>query len=139
MSERSLTIGEVAAQLGLRTSALRYYEEAGILPRAERVSGQRRYGPETVELLRLVRFCQGVGFSLAEVRELLRPATSRGAKQTWRRLVDAKLAEVTALIAHAEAVRELLEQSRDCDCLRIEDCSFVQAGAPGAPASARQG
>ncbi len=51
MVEPSLSIGEVAAQVGLRTSAVRYYEDAGLLPEPERVSGRRRYGPETVDRL----------------------------------------------------------------------------------------
>jgi MerR family redox-sensitive transcriptional activator SoxR len=126
VSEPSLTIGQVASQVGLRTSALRYYEETGLLPSAERVAGKRRYGPEAVELLRLIRFCQAVGFSLAEVRQLLAPPTARRAKETWRQLVDAKLIQLSALIDQAQAIRGVLEASRDCDCVTLESCSFLQ-------------
>jgi MerR family redox-sensitive transcriptional activator SoxR len=132
VSQSSLTIGQVASQVGLRTSALRYYEEAGVLPSAERVAGKRRYGPEAVELLRLIRFCQAVGFSLAEVRELLAPPTARRARETWRRLVDSKLTELSALIDHAQAIKGVLEASRDCECVTLESCSFLQ----GEPADA---
>lgn len=131
MSESSLSIGEVADRVGVRTSALRYYERAGLLPPAERVGGKRRYGPETVDLLLLIRFCQQVGFSLAEVSTLLtRPAARH--KETWRELVDAKLAQVDALIERAQAVKAVLHESRGCDCVNLAGCSFVRGAAPAA-------
>jgi MerR family redox-sensitive transcriptional activator SoxR len=124
--EASLTIGEVARQVGLRSSALRYYEEAGVLPPPERLAGKRRYSPEVVDLLLLIRFCQRVGFSLAEVRELLAAPGGRRAKERWRELVDAKLTEVDALIEQAQAMKRVLEESRDCDCVTLESCSFLK-------------
>jgi MerR family transcriptional regulator, redox-sensitive transcriptional activator SoxR len=125
--EQSLAIGQIASRAGLRTSALRYYEETGLLPLPERVGGKRRYGPETVELLLLIRFCQAVGFSLAEVRELLAPSPAGQAKETWRQLVDAKLTQITALIDQAQAIKGVLEQSRNCDCITLESCSFLRS------------
>ena len=124
--EPSLSIGEVAARAGLRTSAIRYYEAAGLLPAADRVSGRRRYDADVVELLSLIRFCQRVGFSLDEVRALLASPHGRAAKERWRQLVDGKLAEVQALIEQAEAVRALLEESRDCDCVALEGCRLLR-------------
>ena len=126
MTEATLSIGEVAERVGLNTSALRYYERAGLLPAAERVGGRRRYDPDTVDLLLFIRFCQRVGFSLAEVRELLSPASAKGAKAKWRELVDSKLEEVDALIEQAQAVKQLLTDSRDCDCVSLADCDFVR-------------
>ena len=130
MKQRSLSIGEVAARVGLRTSALRYYEEAGVLPPAERVGGKRRYPPEVVGLLLLVRFCQRLGFSLAEVRQLVGETTDPKPKVDWRRLVDAKIAEVDGLIEKAKAVRRVLEESRDCQCVSLESCSLLAADGP---------
>ena len=63
-----LSIGEVAATTGLRTSAIRYYEDAGVLPKPDRVSGQRRYDPDTVDRLMLVRFCSRLGMRLTDIR-----------------------------------------------------------------------
>jgi MerR family transcriptional regulator, redox-sensitive transcriptional activator SoxR len=125
-----LSIGEVARRVGVNASALRYYERAGLLPAPERVGGQRRYGPEAVELLLLIRFCQQVGFSLAEVGALLTPPTRKQTKERWRELVDAKLAQVDALIEQAQAVKQVLAESRDCDCVALDDCSFVKNAAP---------
>ena len=130
MSEATLSIGEVAGRVGLNTSALRYYERAGLLPPAERVGGQRRYTPDAVELLLLIRFCQQVGFTLSEVGELLTPPTAKGTKEKWRELVDNKVAQLDELIAQAQAVKEVLAEARDCDCVTLESCSFVKSAAP---------
>jgi MerR family redox-sensitive transcriptional activator SoxR len=125
-----LSIGEVAERVGLNASALRYYERAGLLPPAERVGGKRRYGPDAVDLLLLIRFCQDVGFSLAEVGTLLTPPTKEKTKERWRQLVDSKVTELDALIERAEAIKQVLAESRECDCVTLSDCSLVQdAGA----------
>lgn len=129
MTVASLSIGEVAERVGLNTSALRYYERAGLLPRAERVSGQRRYGPDAVTLLLWIRFCQQVGFSLSEIRALLETPTGKRTKEKWRELVDGKLAELDAVIAQAQAVQQVLVESRGCDCVSLDSCSFVMSAA----------
>jgi MerR family transcriptional regulator, redox-sensitive transcriptional activator SoxR len=121
----SLSIGEVAAATGLRTSAIRYYEDAGILPKPERVSGKRRYNGDTIDRITLIRFCRRLGMSLKDVRGLL--ATPRGsrAKDQWRRLVDGRLEEIGALITAARGVERILRESRDCDCVTLASCSFL--------------
>jgi MerR family redox-sensitive transcriptional activator SoxR len=122
-----LTIGEVAARAGVRTSALRYYEETGLLEPAARVSGQRRYEPSAVERLAVIRFCQGLGFSLTEVRELLTPPRGPAQKRRWRSLVDAKINELDAVLASTRAMRKILLVSRDCDCVDLEQCAALCA------------
>ena len=130
MSAATLSIGEVAERVGLNPSALRYYERAGLLPSPGRVGGQRRYGPDAVELLLLIRFCQRVGFTLAEVGALLAPPTRKQTRAKWRELVDTKITEIDALIEQAQAVKQVLAQSRDCDCVELSDCSFVMNAGP---------
>lgn len=125
MTKASLSIGEVAAATGLRTSAIRYYEDARILPKPERVSGKRRYNGDTIDRITLIKFCRRLGMSLKDVRGLL--ATPRGsrAKDQWRRLVDGRLEEIGALITAARGVERILRESRDCDCVTLESCSFL--------------
>ncbi len=125
-----MSIGEIAERVGLNASALRYYERAGLLPPAERVGGQRRYTPAAIELLLLIRFCQQVGFSLAEVGALLTPPTAEQTKERWRELVDSKVTQLDALIERAQAIKQVLAESRDCDCVTLADCSFVKSAAP---------
>lgn len=67
-----LTIGELAKQVGLRTSALRYYEQEGLLLPADRTdAGYRLYTPDSLDTIHLIRRAQRLGFSLAEIRTLL--------------------------------------------------------------------
>jgi len=121
-----LSIGDVAAATGLHASAIRYYEDAGILPKPDRVSGKRRYHPDTIDRLVLIRFCSRLGMRLADIRGLL--ATPRGtrAKEYWRRLVDGKLDEIAGLINAARGVERILRESRDCDCVTLESCAFLR-------------
>src|SRR5690349_11986056 len=66
----TLSIGEVARRSGLRTSAIRYYEEAGLLPDPPRANGRRQYDAGVLPRLALIAAAQGMGFTIAEIRTL---------------------------------------------------------------------
>src|SRR5687767_8726981 len=94
-TEAGLTIGAVARQAGLRTSALRYYESLGLLPAPRRVNGRRRYGPDALRQLQVLQFARRAGFTLAEMQTLFngfRPG--QPPKARFRRLAEHKLAEL---------------------------------------------
>lgn len=125
-----LTIGAVARRSGLRASALRYYESAGLLPAPRRVSGQRRYDAAVLERLAVIRVAQEAGFTIAETRTLLHgfaPDTPPPAR--WHALATRKLPEVEALIARAEGMKRVLEAGLRCECLTLEDCARAFDGA----------
>ena len=65
-----MTISQAAKRLGLRSSAVRYYEEIGILPAAHRLNGQRRYDEKVLYRLAVIQHAQRAGFSLTEIRQL---------------------------------------------------------------------
>jgi MerR family transcriptional regulator, redox-sensitive transcriptional activator SoxR len=122
--EATLSIGEVAARAGLKTSSIRYYESVGILPEPERVSGQRRYLPDVLGRLTVVAVAQEAGFSLAEIRELLDESDGGPPSQRLQALARAKLPEVEALIARAQAMKGWLEGRR---LLRVPDPRHLRA------------
>ncbi len=124
MSETEMTIGEVAKRAGVATSAIRYYERIGVLPPAERVSGQRRYGPETVERLATIGVAQRAGFNLGEIAQLLRGSENGEASVELRSLAQRRLPEVEALIERAGRMREWLEAAQECGCRTLEDCGL---------------
>jgi MerR family transcriptional regulator, redox-sensitive transcriptional activator SoxR len=126
-----LSIGEVAARAGLRTSALRYYEAEGLLPADARVGGRRRYAPEAVERLTLIRFCQALGFTLDEIRAILAPPRGPAQKARWRGLVDAKLADLAGAVERAEAMMAILRTSRECDCIDVQECAARASATMG--------
>ncbi|HYM43115.1 MAG TPA: MerR family transcriptional regulator [Steroidobacteraceae bacterium] len=118
-----MPIGKLARAAGLAPSAIRYYEKAGLLPRPVRQSGQRRYGAQTAARLRIIRLARAAGFTIAETRTFLSgfsPATTPAAR--WRTLAGRKLAELEAQAQRIARMRQLLESSFHCGCLRIEDC-----------------
>jgi MerR family redox-sensitive transcriptional activator SoxR len=112
------------------TSAIRYYERVGLLPPPERVSGQRRYGEETLGRLAFIAVAQNAGFTLREIRELVaRTDDEHDLAGPMRALSDRKLPEVRAAIERAEAMRSWLEVASGCDCASTDDCTlFAQPG-----------
>jgi MerR family transcriptional regulator, redox-sensitive transcriptional activator SoxR len=121
-----MTIGEVAKRAGLRASAVRYYEDVGILPPAARISGQRRYDETVLARLAVIRLAQEVGFSVAEIRALVDGSDTAGvASERWQEMARHKMADVDALLRRAERMRRLLEASLACGCLTLDTCQLV--------------
>jgi MerR family redox-sensitive transcriptional activator SoxR len=126
----SLSIGDVAKRTGIRTSALRYYEEAGILPAPARVSGRRRYDADTIHRIDVLRFAQQAGFTLEEIKTLFHGFGAETPLSTrWRSLAHAKLHELDLLTKRIRKMRRALELGLKCGCIRIEDCTLSPADA----------
>lgn len=122
----TLTIGQVATATGMRSSAIRYYETAGLLPRPVRAGGRRRYDADTIDRLLLIRFCRRLGFGLSDIRDVLAFGGRQSRRAAWRRQVDARLVEVRSLIRAAKGVERVLRESRDCDCVTLSSCRFLR-------------
>jgi DNA-binding transcriptional MerR regulator len=99
-----MKIGELSQHSGLAESAIRYYERAGLLPKASRGSnGYREYGEATLDQLRVIEIAKSLGFSLDALRVLL--------KLEGDALQDGLLHNITALLAENDkAMRALKEQ-----------------------------
>jgi MerR family redox-sensitive transcriptional activator SoxR len=120
MSDRLLTIGELARRAGVAASALRYYEELGLLPTTARISGQRRYPESAIGLVGFILLLRDVGFSLAEQKALM--ASRAVALDDWQRLARRKLAELDDQIAKAQAAREVIDHALRCPHDDIVEC-----------------
>ena len=107
-----LSIGELARRTSVAPSALRYYEDLGLMPAASRVSGQRRYPASAVDLVGVILFLRDVGFSLAEMKALL--ATRSRSPDGWRELVRGKLTELEEQISRAQVAKVALEHALRC-------------------------
>jgi MerR family redox-sensitive transcriptional activator SoxR len=119
-----LTIAEVAQRTGLKSSAIRYYEEFGILPPAIRVSGQRRYDQVALYRLAVVQRARQAGFTLDEIRTLFFGfEDGTRAEARWRQLADRKLTELEALAEQIRAMQALLNRMKiNCRCATLENC-----------------
>jgi DNA-binding transcriptional MerR regulator len=123
--DEQLTIGELASRTGVATSALRYWEELGLLPAPARVSGQRRYPPSAVGLVGVVLALRNVGFTLREVKAFI---ASRSAGDGWRELYQRKLTELDQRIAQAQVARSAIAHGLDCPHKDIFECSNFATG-----------
>ena len=105
-----LTIGELAQRAGVARSALRYYEELDILRPNDRRSGQRRYDEAAVALVGAILLLREVGFSLNQIREIMRPASASGSA-AWRDVAAGKLKDLDDRIERAKAARSALQHA----------------------------
>jgi MerR family redox-sensitive transcriptional activator SoxR len=119
----NLTIGEVARRTGLKTSAIRYYEKIGLLPKPQRISGQRRYDRGVYDYLAVIDVAKRAGFRVEEMRQLFH-GFGRGipAFHRWQVLAQRKIAEMDHVISRAKQMKLLLQKADRCKCLELEDC-----------------
>jgi MerR family redox-sensitive transcriptional activator SoxR len=139
LEEATLSIGDVAGRAGVRTSSIRYYESIGVLPEPERQSGQRRYGLDAVERLKVIDVAQQAGFSLSEIRELLESSDRGQVSEQLKALAERKLPEVDELIVRAQAMKAWLETATACNCSTLDVCGLFdqkQGGPDRAVAAA---
>jgi DNA-binding transcriptional MerR regulator len=113
-----MQIGVVAKRIGLSVDAIRFYERNALLPRPARTEGGfRKYGEPDVQTLAFIRRVQGLGFTLKEIRDLLKLRESRlqPCAPVRRRLLG-KLADVRRKLIDLRKLEHELELAlRDCD------------------------
>jgi MerR family transcriptional regulator, redox-sensitive transcriptional activator SoxR len=124
MSDRELlSISQVGRATGLQSSALRYYEKAGLIRPQARLGGRRHYAPTVLQRLAVTALLQEVGFTIAEIAELIE---RKGRRRRWRSLAERKLEEIDQHLERVTAARELLTAALDCGCSELESCDLVK-------------
>ncbi|WP_158890619.1 MerR family transcriptional regulator [Amycolatopsis anabasis] len=112
MDDGLVSIGAVAKRFGIQPSALRYYEEQGLLRPAARRAGRRYYGPEELRRLALIQIYTNTGLmSLAQVKEILAATTK---SQKFQEILRSHVELLNQQIARAEHARETLEHHLTC-------------------------
>ena len=125
-----LTIGEVARRSGVASSALRFYEERGLI-RSERAgSGHRRYPRPVLRRIAFIVFAQRVGLTLEEIRDELDrlPADRAPSRRDWSRLSSGWSARIDRRIAELERLKAGLTECIGCGCLSLERCKLANPG-----------
>ena len=128
MSE-CLTIGELARRTGVTTSALRYYDDLGLVRPTRRVSGHRRYAADAVAAVGVVKCLQEAGFTLAETKRFV--ASRKRSPVAWRALAVRKSEELQQRIRRDEAARQAIEHSLVCPKDDVLDCPNFWATVKG--------
>ena len=132
MSE--LSIGEVAKRTGVASSAIRYYEGEGLIPRAGRRGGRRMYSADILKRLALIELAKRSGFTIGEIKQLVAGFARRVPPgERWRKLAEGKLQELDERIVEARRMREVLQVVMRCECPTFDDCAQALRKRRGSP------
>ena len=125
-----LTIGELSERSGVATSALRFYEERGLIGSRRTTGNQRRYAKATLRRVAFIRTAQRVGLTLEEVSEALDtlPQGRTPTKADWARLSRSWRPRLDEQIRRIELLRDRLDGCIGCGCLSLRTCTLVNPG-----------
>jgi len=131
-----LTIGELAARSGVASSALRFYEERGLIRAERNSSGHRRYPRFVIRRVAFIVFAQRIGLSLGEISDELAklPENRVPRRADWAKLSSAWSSRIDARIAELERLRSGLTECIGCGCLSLSRCKLANPGDRAAAA-----
>ena len=125
-----LTIGDLASRTGLSVSAIRFYEEKGLVEPFRTGGNQRRYFRADIRRLSFILIAQKLGLSLGEIGEAMAalPQGRTPNAKDWAHISGAITRRIDAEIARLEKVREDLTGCIGCGCLSLKKCALYNAG-----------
>ncbi|MET8144301.1 MerR family transcriptional regulator [Sphaerisporangium sp. NPDC005288] len=116
-----IPIGEAARRLGVSTSALRYYDERGLVPPAERSHGHRRYGPDELRRLAFIQIMQRLGLNLDTAAAVLDEPGEQ-----WRQTVREQIEKLEELIRRAQDAQLFLQHALMCPTEHpTRECTYM--------------
>ena len=126
LANRGLSIGYVAQRTGLATSAIRYYEDEGLVSPDRNDAGHRRYERADLRRLSFVMISQDLGFGIAEIRQALAslPEGRTPTKADWARISNRFGRVLDARITQMQALRNRLDGCIGCGCLSLQTCAL---------------
>ncbi|MEF0941260.1 redox-sensitive transcriptional activator SoxR [Rhizobium sp. BR 362] len=122
-----LTITDVSRRSGIASSALRFYEERGLIASERAGSGHRRYHRSVLRRIAFIAFAQRIGLTLEEIgAELARlPADRVPSRRDWSQLSGAWAERIDERIAELQRLRSGLTECIGCGCLSIDRCNLA--------------
>jgi MerR family redox-sensitive transcriptional activator SoxR len=128
--DEELSIGVVAARAGVSVSALRFYEDRGLIAARRSDGGQRRYSRSVLRRIAFIQVAQRVGLTLEEIGEALGtlPSDEALSPADWRRLSEAWRPMLDQRIRLLEGLRDELDSCIGCGCLSLERCRLRNPG-----------
>jgi MerR family redox-sensitive transcriptional activator SoxR len=124
---RELTIGEVARRAGVAPSALRFYEEEGLIASGRTDGNQRRYEPAVLRRVAVVQAGRAAGIPLARIKAALDdlPTGRTPSRRDWERLSRTWRGDLDRRIATLVALRDRLDGCIGCGCLSLDRCELL--------------
>lgn len=122
--ETTLSIGEVAKRTGSAVSAIRYYEDEGLIQAERNSAGQRRFVRSQIRRISFILIAQELGFSLNDIRSQLErlPNGRAPTKRDWEKMSTHFRKELNLRIERLEGLRDKLDGCIGCGCLSLEAC-----------------
>jgi MerR family transcriptional regulator, redox-sensitive transcriptional activator SoxR len=129
-SDDRLTIGAVAARSGLAVSALRFYEDHGLISSTRTDGGQRRFPRDVLRRLAVIRAAQHVGFSLSEIEGMLGDLADdhHVTEAEWRALARSWRPKIDERVRTLERLADQLDRCIGCGCLSMKTCLMANPG-----------
>jgi MerR family redox-sensitive transcriptional activator SoxR len=126
----TLTIGELSARSGVAPSALRFYEDRGLIRSTRNSGNQRRFEQAMLRRVAFIRTAQRVGLSLEEIGEALAtlPENRTPTKADWARLSRSWRSRLDEQIERIERLRDRLDSCIGCGCLSLKTCALSNPG-----------
>jgi len=130
VSDLELAIGDVARRSGLAVSAIRFYEDKGLITATRTAGGQRRFRRDVLRRLAFIQAAQRVGLTLDEIGAAMDrlPVDSGPTGPEWRALSASWRPLIDERIALLEALRDQLDHCIGCGCLSLERCNLSNPG-----------
>lgn len=121
-----LSIGQLAERTGLSVSAIRFYEERGLVSPLRGAGGRRRFLRSDIRRLSFVMIAQGFGYSIAEIAEMLEalPTGRTPTKKDWTRISHGFRVAVDRRIEELTQMRDRLDSCIGCGCLSLRTCAL---------------
>lgn len=125
-----LTIGEVASRTGLAVSAIRFYDDAGLVTARRAPGGRRMFIRSDIRRLSFILIAQQLGFSLEQIRVQLKqlPLERTPTKRDWERISRGFRVHLDARIGMLERLRDRLDGCIGCGCLSLHACKLYNPG-----------
>jgi MerR family redox-sensitive transcriptional activator SoxR len=125
-----LTVGELSRRSGVPASALRFYEDEGLIRSRRTAGNQRRYCRDTLRRVTFVRMSQRVGMPLSAIREVLAllPDDRTPTRADWARISSCWQDDLNARIRQMEQLRDQLGDCIGCGCMSLSKCRLANPG-----------
>jgi MerR family transcriptional regulator, redox-sensitive transcriptional activator SoxR len=127
ITERELTVGQLAERSGIAVSALHFYEAEGLISSRRTTGNQRRYPREILRRVAFIRASQGVGIPLRRIKAALDllPENRTPTRRDWERLSTAWRDDLNDRMTQLEHLRDRLTGCIGCGCLSLQGCRLI--------------
>ncbi|WP_286234045.1 redox-sensitive transcriptional activator SoxR [Thalassotalea sediminis] len=124
MQEAKLSVGQIAKRAGVKVSTLHFYESKGLITSWRNLGNQRRYKPEVLRRISVIKAAQKMGINLEEIRQAFAtlPDSRTPTTKDWQRLASQWQQSLNQRIAYMERLRDYLSGCIGCGCLSMTSC-----------------